>query len=274
MTNEMRLQGIGMVEGTMAGLVQVGDVLRWNYGGLERVTAIEFTKTAKTIICQTEYINSKGELVQSERKMRVTRLVNIVGSGNTVLTGDYTFEIIPPVEEIKAVDMELIFDDAEEIAAVEEPAVKSFHNWLVERLEMTENFTTSDEIEKEAYKICVQYMAEGNEAEGIGYWDNLCDEYSDYKRQAARKTGAIKAAVSKVTATVKAAKQVNETFFRAIYSQMNDKVTIAYGSKKVMAIDNVSRNYNIEGKNGMQIAEIVFKANKEDSISVVHDFIL
>lgn len=118
-TNEMRLQGIGMVEGTMAGLIQVGDVLRWNFGSVSRVTEIEFSATGKTIICQVECMNSKGEIETYERKMRVTRLVNIVASGNTKLTSEYGFEIIPPVEEIKAVDMELIFEDAETVEVVE-----------------------------------------------------------------------------------------------------------------------------------------------------------
>jgi hypothetical protein len=220
MTNEIRLQGIGMVEGTCAGLIQVGDVLRWNYGSLERVTAIEFTKTAKTIICQTEYFTSNGELVQSERKMRVTRLVNIFGSGKTILTGQYYFEYVKEVEEIKAVDMELTFDDVEEeAAAVEEVA-----------------------------------------AEHIIKAEIIHASYGEIKP---------------LNIIIKESKKkVNEALFRAIYSQNNNSVTIAYGSKKVMKIGNVSKNYNIEGKNGMQIAEIVFKANKEGSISVVQDFIL
>ena len=41
MKNEMRLQSIGLVEGTEAGKIQVGDILRWNFGSLSRVVAIE-----------------------------------------------------------------------------------------------------------------------------------------------------------------------------------------------------------------------------------------
>ena len=95
MKNEMRLQSIGLVEGTEAGKIQVGDILRWNFGSLSRVVAIDFTKTGKTIIVTTEYYNEiKGEFEQAERKMRVTRLVNIIASGNTKLTSNYSYEMV------------------------------------------------------------------------------------------------------------------------------------------------------------------------------------
>ena len=106
MKNEMRLQGIGLVEGTEAGKIQIGDILRWNFGGLSKVTAIEFTKTGKTIICQVEWMNSKGEIETAERKMRTNRLVNIVASGNTVLTSQYTFEIIEEAAEEAAEEVD------------------------------------------------------------------------------------------------------------------------------------------------------------------------
>ena len=100
MKNEMRLQSIGLVEGTEAGKIQVGDILRWNFGSLSRVVAIDFTKTGKTIIVTTEYFNEiTGELVQAERKMRVTRLVNIVASGDTKLVSKYNYEVVEEVVE-------------------------------------------------------------------------------------------------------------------------------------------------------------------------------
>ena len=227
MENQMRLQGIGMVQGTAAGEIKVGDVLRWNFGGISRVTAIEFTKTGKTIICQVECMNRKGEIETYERKMRTNRLVNIIGSGNTVLKSEYSFEI---VEEVAA--------PVEEVAAVEETAaVEEQHIIKAEIIQANygevKPLNTLIEESKIAMKMILDEMEKP-----------------------------------------KAAKQVNETLFRAIYSKNNDKVTIAYGSKKVMGIGNVSKNYDIEGRNGMQIAEIVFKANKEGSISVVKDFIL
>jgi hypothetical protein len=69
-------------------------------------------------------------------------------------------------------------------------------------------------------------------------------------------------------------KKINEANFKAIYSKMNDKVTIAYGSKKVMGVLNVSKNYDLKNKNGMQIAEIVFNDNKKAARDIVEDFIL
>jgi hypothetical protein len=81
MKNEMRLQGIGLVEGTAAGSLKVGDVTRWNNGGLERITSVELSKTGKTIIVEIEYYsNVLNEMVQAERKFRVTRLVNVIAS--------------------------------------------------------------------------------------------------------------------------------------------------------------------------------------------------
>jgi hypothetical protein len=110
----MRLQGIGMVEGTEAGNLKVGDITRWNNGGLEKITSIELSKTGKTIICGIEYMGYFGEMVQSERKMRTTREVSIVASGNTILTGQYTFEQIEEaVEEVVEAVEEIEADHAE-----------------------------------------------------------------------------------------------------------------------------------------------------------------
>ena len=98
MKNEMRLQGIGLVEGTEAGNIQVGDILRWNHGGLSKVVSFELTKTGKTIICQVEVINSRtGEKEMYERKMRTSRLVNIVASANT--NNDFNLQFDPIKEE-------------------------------------------------------------------------------------------------------------------------------------------------------------------------------
>jgi len=97
MKNEMRLQGIGMVEGTEAGKIQVGDILRWNHGGLSKVISFELSKTGKTINCKVEVINSRtGEKEIYERSMRVTRLVNIVASANT--NNDFNLQF-DPIEE-------------------------------------------------------------------------------------------------------------------------------------------------------------------------------
>lgn len=87
----MTLIGVGHVEGTPAGELKVGDITRWNYGGIERVTSVEFSKTGKTIIIGIEYMDYDNQVITSERKFRTTRLVNIIGRGNTRLTGKYNF---------------------------------------------------------------------------------------------------------------------------------------------------------------------------------------
>jgi hypothetical protein len=65
--------------------------------------------------------------------------------------------------------------------------------------------------------------------------------------------------------------KINERNFKAIYSKDSNKVFIAYGSKRVMNVINVSENYDLEGLNGMQIAELVFNSVKKDAMDVVAD---
>jgi hypothetical protein len=65
----------------------------------------------------------------------------------------------------------------------------------------------------------------------------------------------------------------NAKNLKAIYSKTSDKVAIAYGSKRVMDVMYVSQNYQIEGLNGMQIAELVFNDNKKMASDVVKDFL-
>ena len=102
MTNEMRLQGIGLVEGTPAGELKIGDIIRWNYGSISKVVAIEFTASGKTIKCKLESMDRNGNTEIYDRDMRVNRLVNIVASGETVLTGAKAWEIAAAVEEVAA----------------------------------------------------------------------------------------------------------------------------------------------------------------------------
>ena len=116
MKNEMRLQGVGLVEGTEAGNIQVGDILRWNHGGLSKVVSFELTKTGKTIICQVEVVNSRtGEKEMYERKMRTSRLVNIVASANT--NNDFNLQFDPIEEEApeaEEVEVEAVVKQIEE----------------------------------------------------------------------------------------------------------------------------------------------------------------
>ena len=115
MKNEMRLQGIGMVEGTEAGKIQVGDILRWNFGGLSKVISFEFSKTGKTIVCQVETVDSRtGEKEIYERSMRVTRLVNIVASANT--NNDFNLQFDPIKEEAPEAEKVAEAPEAEEVA--------------------------------------------------------------------------------------------------------------------------------------------------------------
>jgi glutamyl/glutaminyl-tRNA synthetase len=133
MKNEMRLQGIGMVEGTEAGKIQVGDILRWNYGGLSKVVSFELSKTGKTIICQVETVDSRtGEKELYERKMRTSRLVNIVASANT--NNDFNLQFDPIKEEAP---------EAEEVTEAPE----------VELIEMIEGIVAKKELSRRQKEV-------------------------------------------------------------------------------------------------------------------------
>ena len=66
-------------------------------------------------------------------------------------------------------------------------------------------------------------------------------------------------------------KKFNEQNMKAIYSKNMDKVTIAYGSSRVMGVLRISEFYEIEGLNGMQIAELVFNDKKAEAIDIVKE---
>jgi hypothetical protein len=124
----MRLQSIGQVQGTPAGELKVGDVTRWNFGDLERIVEIDFSPTGKTVYAKIEYMNREGVLVQTERTMRTSRLVNIVGSGNTVLTSSRTFEVVEVKEEEVQQEKDMIINpNTNEI--VSEDMYSAYPNW-------------------------------------------------------------------------------------------------------------------------------------------------
>ena len=72
MANTMRLQGVGMVEGTEAREIKVGDFLMWNFGGMCEVMSVNH-KSAKTVEIVERY-----EGKDYDRTMRSGRMVHIV----------------------------------------------------------------------------------------------------------------------------------------------------------------------------------------------------
>ncbi|MFV1457790.1 hypothetical protein [Bacillus mycoides] len=73
----IQLQGIGETSAVRAKELKVGDVTVWNYGYLETVKSITPSKTGKTLKIEIEYESISGVLAQSERTLRVDRLVGI-----------------------------------------------------------------------------------------------------------------------------------------------------------------------------------------------------
>lgn len=71
----IQLQSIGKRPATQAKNIKVGDTLIWNFGGTEKVTSIDYSKTGKTmflgIVCDSGY---KGT-----RRISTERLVAIQG---------------------------------------------------------------------------------------------------------------------------------------------------------------------------------------------------
>jgi len=168
MKNEMRLQGIGMVEGTEAGKIQVGDILRWNHGGLSKVISFELSKTGKTINCKVEVVNSRtGEKEIYERSMRVTRLVNIVASANT--NNDFNLQFDPIKEE------------APEAEAPEAEEVKDFKRYseLLEKvygMKTTATEEEQEELERLGYKLKLNGVPDAISEMNLYRLQNLVEE--------------------------------------------------------------------------------------------------
>jgi hypothetical protein len=79
----MRLQGIGIVKGTPAKEIRIGDRLMWNFGGTTIVKSVELSKTGKTLSIVEE---DRGK--DYSRKLGAERLVCILDD-----QGRYTYLI-------------------------------------------------------------------------------------------------------------------------------------------------------------------------------------
>jgi len=73
----IHLQGIGEVKANPASDIKVGDILIWNYGGLEKVKEIRKSKTGKTMYLTVE-IEVLGDKKETERTIRTKRDVCIL----------------------------------------------------------------------------------------------------------------------------------------------------------------------------------------------------
>ena len=73
--NAMRLQSIGVVQGTPAQQVKAGDFLMWNFGGVYKVNAI-LRETKAFVIISTSPKDEPGKVY--EQKLGKSRLVCIL----------------------------------------------------------------------------------------------------------------------------------------------------------------------------------------------------
>lgn len=86
---KIRLQEVGMVEGTPAANIEIGDTLMWNYGYTSKVRAKEYSKTGKTMIIVDEY---DGKLYK--RRLGINTLICILKKGkNNISKAKYLANI-------------------------------------------------------------------------------------------------------------------------------------------------------------------------------------
>lgn len=74
---ERHLQSYGKRVAIQAKNLRVGDVMMWNWGEVSTVKSIEFTKSGKSLKVIEEYRDVRGELKESTRTFRCTRLVAV-----------------------------------------------------------------------------------------------------------------------------------------------------------------------------------------------------
>src|SRR5690625_5272317 len=62
---------------------------------------------------------------------------------------------------------------------------------------------------------------------------------------------------------------INVRAFRVIYSRRSDKVYISYNGERLLTVEGVSDKYYLEGKNGLQIGELVANDHELDILNMI-----
>jgi hypothetical protein len=73
--NSMRLQSIGIVQGTPAKKIKAGDLLMWNFGSVYKVNKI-IKETEKTLLIETSPKNSDTVYQQKLNKERLVCILS------------------------------------------------------------------------------------------------------------------------------------------------------------------------------------------------------
>lgn len=172
----------------MAKNVVVGDVL---VKGAHKYTVVQVEKVMHTDLVVIAYKTLKTETI---RTMQVAAT---------------EFVKVEQVEEVAADPVDAMDEEQYRKAIINGEIKGDWYVWLRKKLDISRSqFPLDHDMEKEAYRICVESMAEGNEEEGAGYFDNLNDEYGDIERARSHKE------------SVEVAAEVNETFSK------NDNVVV------------------------------------------------
>lgn len=143
----------------MAKYVKVGDVL---VKGAHKYEVLDVEK-----IMYTDLVEIKLKTMKTHR----IRNMEVVST---------EFVKVEQVEEVAADPIEKMDEEQYRNAMINGEVKGDWYVWLRKKLDISRSqFPLDHDMEKEAYRICVENMAEGNAEEGAGYFDNLNDEYGD-----------------------------------------------------------------------------------------------
>lgn len=143
----------------MAKFVKVGDVL---VKGAHKYTVVQVEKVMHTDLVVIAYKTLKTETIRT-MQVAATEFVKVIQNEE------------PAADQVEAMD-----EEQYRKAIINGEVKGDWYVWLRKKLNIDRSkFPMDHDLEKEAYRICVDVYAEGNEEEGAGYFDNLNDEYGD-----------------------------------------------------------------------------------------------
>lgn len=82
---KVRLQSIGWRNAIKAKELKPGDVLIWNFGDKEKVTAVKPSKNGKTLTVGSQYKNYEGKIINSQRRLGSNTLVATEKVNSTII---------------------------------------------------------------------------------------------------------------------------------------------------------------------------------------------
>lgn len=149
-----------------------------------------------------KYVVVGDVLVKGAHKYKVTNIEQVMSADKIVIfyetlktkvvrsmkVDPSEFVKVEQVDEVAADPVESMDEEQYRNAMINGEIKGDWYAWLRKKLDISRSqFPLDHDMEKEAYRICVENMAEGNAEEGAGYFDNLNDEYGDIERARSKK---------------------------------------------------------------------------------------